>query len=58
MRKEYMDDVKIKDAYKYMQKGLVAVTGNGHIYGFVMPKHEDQTEEMRKIYDACTQEDT
>ena len=56
MRKEYMDEITIDDAFKYMQMGLVAVTGNGHVYGFIMPKHEDQTEEMRKTYDACIQE--
>lgn len=54
-RKRYMDDIPIIDVLKYSAKGLVAITGNGHVYGFVLPEHVEQAEAMRVAYDAATE---
>lgn len=52
-RKRYMDDIPIADIVKYNVRGLVAITGNGHLYGFVLPEHVKQAEAMRVEYDAA-----
>ena len=50
--KKYLDDITIADIQKYHSVGMVAVTGNGHIYGFVYPEHLKEAEAMRTAYDA------
>lgn len=51
-KKRYMDDMPMCDVMKYISQGLVAVTGNGHLYGFVFPEHLKEAEKMRIAYDA------
>lgn len=56
-RKRYIDDIPITDVLKYSAMGLVAITGNGHLYGFVLPEHAEQAEAMRMTYDAVPEEE-
>jgi len=50
--KKYLDDMPPAEAMKYISLGMVAVTGNGHLYGFVFPEHIREAENMRVAYDA------
>lgn len=52
-QKRYMDDIPAIDMFKYNVRGLVAIIGNGHLYGFVLPEHVEQAEAMRVAYDAA-----
>lgn len=50
--KRYLDDMTLAEAMKYISLGMVAVTGNGHLYGFAFPEHIRKAEDMRVAYDA------
>ena len=56
-RKVYMDDLTPIDILKYTLRGLVPIMGNGHVYGFALPEHVKQAEEMRDVYDALEDEE-
>lgn len=52
IEKRYLDDMPLSEAMKYISLGMVAVTGNGHLYGFAFPEHTRKVEDMRVAYDA------
>jgi hypothetical protein len=56
-KKVYMDDLTPIDMLKYTLRGLVPITGNGHVYGFALPEHVQQAEAMRAAYDALEDEE-